>query len=145
MTAALEGDERSASRPGRNLPPWKIRYPLYRRLGGLLGRSGRAENLVPTAIRSRTVQPIVSHYTDWATRLTMKRVAYTKTHSSVKRHFSFHIRTVQHLDIIKVLFIHQLMHQWVVLKTILKFTLEFTLKQLRHVSVLQIHHHQGTH
>jgi len=32
-----------------------------------------------------------------------------------------HIRAVQ-LDIIKVLFIHQLMHQWFVLKTILKFT-----------------------
>jgi len=29
---------------------------------------------------------------------------------------NFHIRTVQRLDIIKVLFIHQLMHQWVVLK-----------------------------
>jgi len=28
------------------------------------------------------------------------------------------------LDIIKVLFIHQLMHQWFVLKTILKFTLK---------------------
>jgi len=26
-----------------------------------------------------------------------------------KIHFFFHIRTVQHLDIIKVLFIHQLM------------------------------------
>jgi len=34
-----------------------------------------------------------------------------------------YIHTVQHLDIIKVLFIHQLMHQWVVLKrTILNFT-----------------------
>jgi len=31
------------------------------------------------------------------------------------------------------------------LKTILKFTLELTLKQLRHVSVLQSHHHQGAH
>ena len=30
-------------------------------------------------------------------------------------------------------------------KTILKFTLKFTLKQLRHVSALQLHHHQGTH
>ena len=29
---------------------------------------------------------------------------------------NFHIRTVQRLDIIKVLFIHQPMHQWVVLK-----------------------------
>ena len=41
---------------------------------------------------------------------------------------------------IKVSSLHQLMHQWVVLKTILKFTL----KQLRHVSVLQLHHHQST-
>jgi len=58
MTAALEGGERSAARPGRTLPPRKTRYPFYRRLGGPQGRSGRAENLVPTGIRSRTVQPI---------------------------------------------------------------------------------------
>jgi len=25
------------------------------------------------------------------------------------------------------------------------FTLQFTLKQLRHVSVLQLHHHKGAH
>jgi len=47
MTAALEGGEWSAARPGRILPPGKTRYPLYRRLGGPQGRSGRAENLVP--------------------------------------------------------------------------------------------------
>ena len=57
MTAALEGDEWSAVRPGRTLPPGKTRYPLHSRLGGPQGRSGRAENLVPTGIRSRTVQP----------------------------------------------------------------------------------------
>jgi len=57
MTTALEGDEWSAARPGRTLPPGKSRYPFYRRLGGPQGRSGRAENLVPTGIRSRTVQP----------------------------------------------------------------------------------------
>ena len=67
MTAALEGGEWSAARPGRTLPPGKTRYPIYRRLGGPQGRSGRAENLVPTAIRSRTLQPVVSRYTDWAT------------------------------------------------------------------------------
>jgi len=67
MTAALEGGEWSAARHGRTLPPGKTRYPLYRRLGGPQGWSGRAENLVPTEIRSRTVQPIVSRYTDWAT------------------------------------------------------------------------------
>ena len=58
MTAALEGGEWSAERPGRNLPPGKTRYPLYRRLGRTQGRSGEAENLVPTGIRSRTVQPV---------------------------------------------------------------------------------------
>jgi len=39
LTSALEGGERSASRPGCNLPPGKTRYPLYRRLGGPQGRS----------------------------------------------------------------------------------------------------------
>jgi len=71
MTAALEGGEWSAARPGRTLPPGKTRYPFYRRLGGPLGWSERAEYLVPTGIRSRTVQPVVSHYTDWATRSTI--------------------------------------------------------------------------
>jgi len=37
---------------------------LYKRLGWPQGRSGRAENLVPTGIRFRTVQPVVSHYID---------------------------------------------------------------------------------
>ena len=43
--------------------PGKTRYPFYRRLGGPQGQSGRAENLVPTEIRYRTVQPVVSRYT----------------------------------------------------------------------------------
>jgi len=75
MTAALEGGEWSAARPGRTLPPGKTRYPSYRKLGGLQGRSGRTENLVNTGIRSRTVQPVFSRYTDCATRPTteMKR------------------------------------------------------------------------
>ena len=64
MTAALEGCEWSAARPGRTLPPGKTRYPFYRRLGGPQGQSGWAENLVPTGIRSLTVQPVVSRYTD---------------------------------------------------------------------------------
>ena len=68
MTAALEGGEWSAARLGCTLPSGKTRYPLYRRLGGPQGRSGRAENLVPTGIRSRTAQPVVSRYTGWAIR-----------------------------------------------------------------------------
>jgi len=54
--------------------PGKTRYPFYRRLGGPQGRSGRAENLVPTGIRSRTVQTVVSRCTDWATRPTPSSV-----------------------------------------------------------------------
>jgi hypothetical protein len=71
--------EWSAARPGRTLPPAKTRYPFYRRLGGPRGRSGRAENLVPTGILSRTVQPLVSRYTDWATRPTGTGCSISKT------------------------------------------------------------------
>ena len=58
MTAALEGGEWSAARPGRTLPPERTRYPLYGRLGGPRGRSGRAENLAPPGLDPRTVQPV---------------------------------------------------------------------------------------
>jgi len=64
MTAALEGGEWSAARTGHNFPLGKARYPLYRRLCGPQGRSGGVENLVPTEIRSRSVQPVVSRYID---------------------------------------------------------------------------------
>jgi len=78
MTAALEGGEWSAARPGRTLFPGKTRYSFYRRLVGPQGRSGRAENLVPTGIPSRTVQPLIILYTDWATGPT-----HTHTHTHV--------------------------------------------------------------
>jgi len=74
MTTALEGGEWSAAHHGRTLPPGKTRYPFYRRLGGPQGLSGLAENLVPTGTRSPTVQPVVSRYTDWATRPTYRSV-----------------------------------------------------------------------
>ena len=66
MTAALEGGEWSAARTGHTLPTGKTRYPFYRRLGWPQGRSGRAGNLVPNGIRSRTVRSLVSRYIDWA-------------------------------------------------------------------------------
>ena len=47
MTAALEGGEWSAARPGRTLHPGKKRYPFYRRLGGPQGRPGRAKKSRP--------------------------------------------------------------------------------------------------
>ena len=70
MTTTLEESEGVASRPGRSLLPGKTRYPLYRGLGGPQGRSGRAENLAPPGFDPRTVQPVVSRYTVWATRST---------------------------------------------------------------------------
>ena len=47
MTAALKGGEWSAARPVRTLPPGKNRYPFYRRLGGVQGRTGRAKKSRP--------------------------------------------------------------------------------------------------
>jgi len=38
--------------------PGKALYPFYRRLGGPQGRPGWAGSLVPTGIRSGTVQPV---------------------------------------------------------------------------------------
>ena len=69
MTAVLEGGEWSAARPGRTLPPGKTQYPLYRRLAGPQGRSGRAEHLASPGFDPRIVQPVVSRYSDWAIRL----------------------------------------------------------------------------
>jgi len=60
-----------------------------------------------------------------------------------KKICNFHVHTV-YLDIIKV-FYSPTDEQVKCFKQILKFTLKLTLKQLRHVSVLQLHHHQGAH
>ena len=46
------------------LPSGKSRYTSYRRMGGSQGRSGRVENFIPNGIWSRTVQPVVSRYTE---------------------------------------------------------------------------------
>ena len=71
MTTALEGGEGSVSRPGRSLPPGKTRYPLYRRLGGPQGLSGQVRKISPPpGFDPRTVQPVASRYTDYATRPT---------------------------------------------------------------------------
>jgi hypothetical protein len=71
LTSALEGGEESAARLGCALPPGKTRYPLYRRLGGPQGRSGQVRKISPPpGFDSRTVQPVGSRYTDYATRPT---------------------------------------------------------------------------
>ena len=48
-----------------NLPLGNTRYPLYRRLGGPQGRSGRVRKISPPpGFDPRTVQPVASRYTD---------------------------------------------------------------------------------
>jgi hypothetical protein len=71
MTTVLEGDERSASRPGRSLPPGKTQDPLYGRLVGLQGQSWQVRKISPPpGFDPQTVQPVASRYTDYAIRPT---------------------------------------------------------------------------
>jgi hypothetical protein len=49
------------------LPPGMTRHPLYRRLSGPQGRSGRMRKISPPqGFDPPTVQPVASRYTDWA-------------------------------------------------------------------------------
>ena len=72
MTTALEGGEGSASRPGRCLPRER---PGTHCTGGWVGpRAGLercGKSRPPPAFDPRTVQPVASYYTDWATRPTL--------------------------------------------------------------------------
>ena len=71
LTTEPKGSEGSASRSGCSLPPGKTRYTLYWRLGGHQGRSGQVRNISSSpGIDPRTVQPVASRYTDYATRPT---------------------------------------------------------------------------
>ena len=75
QASALEGGEGSASRPGSTLPPGKTRYPMYRQLGGPQGRSGHVRKISPPpGFNPRTVQPVGSRYTVYATRPTEVRI-----------------------------------------------------------------------
>ena len=63
LTSALDGmgGQRHISAA---LPPEKTLYPLFRRLGGPQGRSGRVRKTSPPlGFDSRTVQPLASRYT----------------------------------------------------------------------------------
>jgi len=63
-TSALYGVGGQRHAPAA-LPPGKTRYPLYRRLGGPQGRSGRVRKIShPPEFDPRTVQPVASCYSD---------------------------------------------------------------------------------
>jgi hypothetical protein len=80
-------------------------------------QSGWAENLAPTGIRSRTVQPVVSRYTDWATWPTLwdtwdikiqntfrylatnkiKQITETNTHNTVHKWHQYNLKQIKML------------------------------------------------
>jgi len=64
--------------PRPHFTPGKDLAPILQDAGWAQGRSGQAENLHPTGIGSRTVQPVVSRYTDWATRHTWTLLYWIK-------------------------------------------------------------------
>ena len=78
-------------------PPGKTRYPLYRRQGGPKGRSGQVRKISPLpGFDPRTVQPVASHYTGYATRptfVTHCHLIWGCRAFSVKKMLSVHIRT----------------------------------------------------
>ena len=79
MTTALEGGEGSALRPGRFYPRERPGTQLYRRLGGPQGRSGQVRKISPPpGLDPRTVQPVASRYTDYATRPTAELLVHKK-------------------------------------------------------------------
>jgi hypothetical protein len=75
------------------VPPGKTRYPLYKRLGGPQGRSGRMrKNPAPAEIRS---PPVASGYTDWAT---LAHILQTILH----RHYGgLHVTYVNLISLVK--------------------------------------------
>ena len=61
------------------LPLGKIRYPVYRKLGGPQGRSGQVRKISPPpGFDPRTVQSEASRYTDWAIPALNFRIHYKK-------------------------------------------------------------------
>ena len=64
-TSALDESGWSTPRPGRFTPQGKTRYPLYRRLGGPQGRSGRVRRITSEPeVDPRSAHPVAISYTD---------------------------------------------------------------------------------
>jgi ribosomal protein S14 len=65
------------------LPLEKTRYPLYTRLGGPQSQTRRVRKISPPpGFNPRTVKPVASRYTDWATQPTINllvHLIYNKT------------------------------------------------------------------
>jgi hypothetical protein len=70
--------------------PGKTRYPLYRKLGGRQGRSGKVRKFSPAlGFDPRTVQPVGSRYTDNATGPTLAGFRRKQTHVGLRKHVEY--------------------------------------------------------
>jgi hypothetical protein len=67
---------------------------LYRRLGGPQGQSGQVWKISPPlAFDPRTIQPIGSHYTDYATRLPISIIKHSYSKDVCVDSVNIHIKT----------------------------------------------------
>jgi len=74
------------------LPPGKTRYPLYRRLDRSHSRSGRVRKISPPpGFDPRSVQPVTSRYTDWATGPAMLTKHQNKIYGQNNNHFNVNL------------------------------------------------------
>jgi hypothetical protein len=74
MTAALEGGWVVSSTPQPYFTPRKDPVPIVQEAGWAPEQVCMGKNLAPLGFDPRTVQPIVSRYTDWATQPTVWEV-----------------------------------------------------------------------
>jgi hypothetical protein len=75
----------------------KTRYPLYRRLRGSQGRSGRVQKIsLPPGFGPRTVQPVTSRYSDWVIPVHKTHTAHHKLSLVLgKRYFVLYITGIK--------------------------------------------------
>jgi hypothetical protein len=81
-TSALDGDEWSASRPGRALPPGKgPPVPIVQEAGWdpetVWTQRLEEKSFAPAEDRTPIVQPVVRHYTAWANPAPLYACIYT--------------------------------------------------------------------
>ena len=95
MTAALEGGEWSASRPGRSLLPGKEPVPILQEGGWAPGPVWTGGNSCPHRDSIPDRQPVASRYTDWATR---PIYIYIHTHTMTGLKFKEETSKALHLE-----------------------------------------------
>ena len=96
--------------------PGKTRYPLYRRLCGPQGRFGQVRKISPPpGFDPRTVQPVASRYTDWATWLTyiilrLSLIVFNSILSSLPTAFYSYLPIFSSVSLLSLQFVYKRLH-----------------------------------